>query len=257
MIDVGAYIHPEEKILVDRIYRLAGVNKILDIIMDEDLDNINRFIYSASSFQLPKEHKAVQYLEEGCRLFGVDTIPPVYLKRSYYTDISCVGYNIPVIVVPDVLVDKAPDALLRGRMMAAAASIKAGHQKLTFLIWFVDNFIGAIKIPGMGTALNALLYEWTRTQEYTMDRAFYLATENKELALKNILYGEIPDVILNNFRFGPNGTFDKQVEDFKKPIGTTGTISKVVGYLQKETWIPERYSNLKQYMYDDGLYGGR
>lgn len=254
MIDVSTYIHPEEKILVDKIYHFAGVNTILDIIVDENLDDINRFIYSASSFQLPKEHKAVRYLEEGCKLFDVDMVPPVYLKRSYYADISCMGYNTPVIIVPDVLVDKAPDALLRGRMMAAAASIKAGHQKLTFLIWFIDNFKGIIKIPGVGAAMDALLYEWMRTQEYTLDRAFYLATKDSELALKNILYGEIPDKILDNFQFGPNGTFDKQVEDFKKPIGAAGAASKVIGYLQKETWIPERYSELKKYMYSNGLY---
>lgn len=256
MIDMGVYIHPEEKILVDKIYHFAGMNQILDIIVDEKLDDINRFIYSASSFQLPNEHKAVRYLEEGCELFGVDTVPPVYLKRSYYADISPMGYNTPVIIVPDVLVDKAPDALLRGRMMAAAASIKAGHQKLTFLIWFIDNFKGIIKIPGVGAALDALLYEWMRTQEYTMDRAFYLATEDKELSLKNILYGEIPDSILNNFHFGSNGTFNKQVEDFKKPTGATGTAAKVIGYLQKETWLPERYSELKKFMYSSRLYGG-
>lgn len=256
MIDIGAYMHPEESILVDKIYHFAGVKQILDIIVDENLDDINRFIYSASSLQLPESHKAVRYLKEGCALFGVDTVPPVYLKRSYYADISCMGYSTPVIVVPDVLVDKAPDVLLRGRMMAAAASVKAEHQKLSFLIWFIDNFKGIIRIPGAGAILDALLYEWVRTQEYTLDRAFYLATEDPELALKNILYGEIPDAILNNFKFGPNGTFDRQVEAFQKSTGITGTASKVISYLQKETWIPERYSELKKYMYNNGLYGG-
>lgn len=257
MIDMDVYIHPEEKALVEKIYRLAGINHILDIIVNENLDDINRFIYSASCFQLPREHKAVQYLEEGCKLFGVENVPPVYLKRSYYADISCIGYDAPVVIVPDVLVDKATDALLRGRMMAAAASIKAGHQKLMFLIWFIDNFKGVIKIPGIGTALNALLYEWMRTQEYTVDRAFYLATEDKELALKNILYGEIPDTILNNFHFGVEGTYDKQVEEFKRPTGAVGTASKIIGYLQKETWLPERYSKLKEYMYNNGQCRGK
>ncbi len=254
MIDVGTYIHPEEEILRNKIFHFVGVNKIMDIIVDEKLDDINHFIYSASSFQLPREHKVVQYLEEGCKFFGVSIVPPVYLKRSYYADISVSGYNNPIIIVPDVLVNSAPDALLRGRMMATAASIKAGHQKLTFLIWFIDNFKSIIKIPGAGAALDALLYEWMRTQEYTLDRAFYLATKDSELALKNILYGEIPDKILNNFQFGLNGTFDKQVEDFKKPTGATGTASKVIGYLQKETWIPERYSELKKYMYGNELH---
>lgn len=253
MIDLNVYIHPEEKILADKIYRLAGVKQVLDMIVNERLDDINQFLYSASCYQLPKTHKAAQYLEEGCRLFGVETVPPVYLKRSYYADISCMGYNAPVVIVPDVLVEKAPDALLRGRMMAAAASIKAGHQKLMFLIWFLDNFKGAIKIPGIGTALDALLYEWMRTQEYTMDRAFYVATGDKELALKNVLYGEIPDTILDHFQFGSDGTFDKQVEDFKNQSGATGAAAKVIGYLQKETWIPDRYSKLKKYMYGNGL----
>lgn len=248
MMDVGTYMHPEESVLRDKIFHFAGVNKILDIIVDENLDEINRFLYSASSFQLTREHKAVRYLEEGCKMFGVDTVPPVYLKRSYYADVSCLGYNSPVILVPDALVEKAPDALLRGRMMAAAASIKAGHQKLTFLIWFIDNFKGVMKIPGAGAALDALLYQWVRTQEYTLDRAFYLATEDSELALKNILYGEIPDRILDHFQFGPKGTFDKQVEDFHRNTGAVGTASKVIGYLQKETWIPERYSELKKYI---------
>lgn len=256
MIDLAVYIHPEEKVLADKIYHLVGINKILDTIVREKLDDVNRYIYSAASVRLTKTHKAVQYMEEGCKLFGVDIVPPVYLKRSYYADITCQGYNNPVVILPDVLVDNAPDDLLRGRMMAAAASIAAGHHKLELLIWFIDNFKGIITIPGIGTALDVLLYEWLRTQEYTLDRAFYVATEDQELSLKNILYGEIPDSILNNFHFGTNGTFEKQVEAFKKPIGTTGTVSKVLGYLQKETWIPERYSELKKYMYDSGLCGG-
>lgn len=251
MIDVNAYMHPEENTLRDKIFHFAGINKILDIIVDENLDDINRFIYSASSFQLPREYKAVRYLEEGCELFGVNSIPPVYLKRSYYADINCLGYNNPVIIVPSILIDNAPDALLRGRMMAAAASIKAGHQKLMFLLWFIDDFKGIIKIPGAGAALDAMLYEWMRTQEYTLDRAFYLATNDPELSLKNILYSEIPDSILNNFHFGSSGTFDKQVEAFKKPTGAVGVASKVIGYMQKETWIPERYSELKKFVYGD------
>lgn len=248
MIDVRTYMHPSETALRDKIFHFTDVNKILDVIMDENLDVLNHFIYSASSLQLPQEHKAIQYLVEGCKLFGVSTVPPVYLNRSYYADINCSGYNTPVIVVPSVLIDKAPDALLRGRMMAAAASVKAEHHRLTFLLWFIDNFKGLIKIPGATTALDAMLYEWLRTQEYTLDRAFYLATRDSELALKNILYGEIPDALLNNFQFGFTGTYDKQVEDFQRTNGAIGVAAKVIGYLQKETWLPERYSELKKFM---------
>jgi hypothetical protein len=62
--------------------------------------------------------------------------------------------------------------------------------------------LGVASVPIIRQAILAVLYEWNRTLQFSLDRAVLLATNNYELALKNILYGVVPDCILKNFQFG-------------------------------------------------------
>lgn len=241
------FLHPLDRELSKKIYDFQPVSQFLDVIFEEGLDEINQYIHSASGILLPLDSQPAAYLREGCSYFGVNCIPRVYLCRSYMCTVACSGFSDPVVVVPNVLLEKADAAIIRGRMMAAAASIRAGHHKLSFLLWILENFQGLIPIPLAATAIKGLLYEWKRAQEYSIDRAFLLSTGDYSLALKNILYGETPDSILKNFVFGEQDTFDMQVAEFYRMENAVDAASKLYSLVQCESWLPARYHELKEF----------
>jgi len=244
------YIHPLDREMADKVLNSSLVKGFLGTIFDEHLDDINVYVHSASLYQLDN-HPAVEYLREGCKLFGVDEQPPVYVVRSYQYDVICTGYEKPVIQIPDIFLENADNDILRGRMMAMAAAVKAGHHKLKFLLWTLQNFGSIIPIPFATTAMRGLLYEWYRAQYYTYDRAFYLSTKNMELSLKNILFGEISPDILENFEFGDNDTYDSQVESFFKSNNIVEGLASINAFFQHESWLPARYRELKKYCKGD------
>lgn len=241
------FIYPTDRELSKKVLNSGTVKSFLKIILEEQLDDINLYIHDASEHRLGADDPAVGYLREGCELFGVETLPPVYLTRSYQYEICCTGYDKPIIQIPNLLLEKADRELLRGRMMAAAAAIKAEHHKLQFLMWILQNFGNIIPIPFAATAAQGLLNEWYRAQYYTRDRAFYIATKNKELSLKNVLYGEISPEILDHFHFENNGTYEAQVDDFFRINGAVDSVAKINAFFQCEDWLPMRYRELQKY----------
>lgn len=245
------FIHPTDREMSNKILNSGLIKTFLKTVFDEQLDEINSYIHGASLYQLEEEHPVMNYLREGCELFELEYVPAVYVVRSYQYDIDYSGFEKPIIQIPDILLKNADEDILRGRMMAAAAAIKAEHHKLKFLIWTLQNFGSIVKIPFATTAMRGLLYEWFRAQFYTYDRAFYLSTKNAELALKNILYGEISSDILENFDFGANGTYDNQVESFFHADNVVQGLASLNAFFQCESWLPARYKELKKFCRGD------
>lgn len=245
------FIHPLDHQMANKVLNSSVVKAFLDTIFDEQLDDINLYVHSASLYQLEDDHPAVSYLREGCELFAVDEVPPVYVIRSYQYDVKTTGFNKPVVQIPDILLQNADEQILRGRMMAAAASVKAEHHKLAFLRWTIQNFGSVIPIPFATTVMCGLLNEWYRAQYYTYDRAFYLSTRNGELSLKNILYGEISSEILENFEFDAEGTYDDQVDRFFHSENIVQGLARLYALFQSESWLPARYKELKEFCRGD------
>ncbi|MBR5565274.1 MAG: hypothetical protein IKW08_03810 [Roseburia sp.] len=242
-----AYIHPWDKEMSEKVLSNPVVTSFLDTVFKENLDAVNSYIYSVSGICMEKNHPVVQYLKEGVRMFGLSSIPPVYITRNYRYDVNCIGYEEPVITISHQLLERNNKEILRGRMIAAAASIGAGHHKLSFLIWIMENFGSVIPIPFATTAIRGILYEWYRAQFYTLDRAFFLAVRDAKLALKNILYGEMPFDMLENYKFGEHDTYLEQVKEFYKVTNIAEGISGISGIFQCEIWLPARYHELWKY----------
>ena len=226
------------------------VKNCLKVIFTNNLDEVNSYLYSSSCIELGECTPVYAYMLEGCRLFDLDTIPRIYVVRSYFYDVTCMGMDQPIICIPHQLVERNDEDILRGRVIAAVAVIKAGHHRLSFISWIYDNFSSLLPIPLLDTALRAIKNEWFRAQFFTKDRAFYLATQDRALTLKNVLYGETSFEVLENFSFGANDTFAKQTAEFEQHDTAAEFVSFLSSYLQEESWLPERYSQVKEYMED-------
>lgn len=246
MISTKDFVHKQDERLTNKIFKETPFQSWMDKAYEHSLDKVCEYVYSAS---LPEIHdkSIIKMRNSACEKFGVD-IFKIYLNRNYEYDIDCVGYNSPAILISSNLLKCNDEEILQARIYAAAAAIAAGHNKLSFFIWIAENMSGAASIPIIKQAIIALLYEWNRTRQFSLDRAVLLATENYELALKNILYGVIPFEILQNFQFGKNDdTFLEQVHRYFKNDDPTQIIGKIFSYFSDYSWLPRRYDELVKF----------
>lgn len=242
------FIHPKDKSVRNKIYQSDTIKQIMDYIFSEGLDEINTYVYRSSYVRLPKNHKVWNYLDEGRRLFKVNESLDICLRRDYNLDVKCTGYNHPVILLPDSLLKAENDEILRIRVMAVAAAVRAEHHKLDFLVWFLEHTGGQINKFFIGPMLERYLLSWKRASNYTTDRAAFIACQNEEIAFKNILFGKIPKSELEKFDFGVNGTFSGQTKEFFSQNGLMDIASSLYGAFQLETWLPKRYYELQKFI---------
>ena len=251
MIDIKQYAHPLDQQLIDKIFSSAAGKSLVDFIMQNNIDDVCDYALGSSYARLPNDSPLYRYLSEGQELFGSTQVHSVsvYVTRQYEYEIAYNGYNHPAILVPDVLLKRNDPDILRARMIAAAAAIAMEHHKLEFLVWLLDTLSGNIPLPLMPEVVKGFLNEWYRCRYYTTDRAIWLATKDEVLSTRNILYGRIPFEMLDTFQFGINRyTFFAQVEELRNACGLGGTASRILQMLQKESWLPNRYIELTNFI---------
>lgn len=237
-----------DRAVMERIFQNQAIKNLIHFVTKNRLDDICDAALENSYARLQGNHPIYQWLQEGQTLFGGSVVRAVYVTREYEYDTFYHGYSHPVVIVPMCLIQQGDSEILRVRMLADAAAIAMEHHKLEFLIWVLDTLSGSIPIPLVPEAAHAALYEWFRSRRYTTDRAVWLATGDLSLSLRNILYGRVPFEMLEQFCFGKErDTFLAQVEELEQAKGVSALASKILGMIQKESWLPNRYSELMKY----------
>ena len=249
MIDIRQYAHPLDQRLIDSIFSSAAGRGLVNVIMQHNLDDVCDYALESSYARLPEDNPLYQYMAEGQTMFGGVPVRSIYVTRHYEYEIAYNGYNHPAVIVPDVLVKRNDSDIMRARMLAAAAAVAMDHHKLEFLVWRLDTLGGSIPLPLVPEAVKGFLNEWYRCRYYTTDRAVWLATKDEELATRNILYGRIPFEMLDTFCFGINQySFSGQVEELRNSRNLSATASRILQMLQKESWLPNRYIELTDFI---------
>lgn len=244
IITIKDFAHPMDRVLTKQILEFPGIKQLLDFAHEQKIDEVNTFLYNSSCIRLPDDHPAVYAFREGKRRFNVRAEDNVYVVRDYNFDVKVIGYSNPIVLISSRLIEENSSFLLNERVAVAAAAIACEHHKLDFLLWVYDNFKSLISVPIISTGLTVVINEWMRSREYTMDRAFYIYTNDLTLAKKNIFYGYIPYSIIRNFDFSQNETFLKQVDEFNRKENVVDFALIGLSSLQKEIWIPARYEEL-------------
>lgn len=241
-MNVENFIHPTDKALTEKILQTDLLSNWLRT--SDDLDETCAYFYASSMPEIVDD-LLNDMMIRACEEFEVAT-PRLYLTRSYDYDIACVGINSPVVLVPAVLKERGEFDIIQGRLYAAAGAIAAHHPKFDFLIRAFENLQG---FPVLNSATTAILYEWRRARVYTLDRAFFLATEDFELAMKNIFYGVVPFEWLENFHFNDNeDTFLEQTERYMRNENPAQILGKFYGVFMDFAWLPKRCVELKDFI---------
>ena len=89
VIDIGDYIHPEERAATERIMALTQAAGWSESAMGEDLDETNLYILSSSCYHLPPEHPLARMAAEEAERFeailaGVAHPRTRLVLRQYY-----------------------------------------------------------------------------------------------------------------------------------------------------------------------------
>lgn len=235
------FIHPTDKALTEKILQVKLLADWLENA--NNLDEVCAYFYSASLPQIVDE-TLIEMMNRACLSFEIPSTT-LYRTRTFEYDVVCVGCNKPVVVLPAVLLNKNDHGIIQGRLYSAAAAIAAQHPKFEFLLWAFENIQG---LPFINSAVKALLYEWNRAKVYTLDRAFFLATGNLELTLKNIFYGIVPFEWLENFHFkSDDDIFLEQAERYFRNENPAQILGKFYSFFMDYAWLPTRYDEIKKF----------
>lgn len=248
-IPTEEFMHPLDQAMQEKILHLPLIRQWLEGPMREELDKACTQVYRSSCLRLNESSPWHAALEEAAELFGLRELPDLYIIRSYELDLRCAGYSKAAILIPSALMDRGDAQAIRWRIFAQAAGIAAGHHKIAFLNWVLDTMTGVIPLPVVDTLLEGALYEWERSRVYTLDRAVLAASGSLETALRNVLYGTMPDEMLQQYVFGRGSqdTFAPQVARFLDDSGVINKAAGIYGFLQQSSWLPARYHELEQY----------
>ena len=246
VIHPDAYLHPLEKAAAARIVGLSKMIAWVENTLGGGMDSVNRYVCSSSALRIPEDHPVRRMAEDAAKRFGLKDLPELYLTRAFSYEIRLGGYEFPTLTFPSVLLEQADRDILRCRLSAVMAGIRAGHHRMEYLLWLTENMAGSVPVPFAGQSVCTLLYQWNRAMVYSRDRAAYLGTGSLESSLRNILFGVVPAKTLQRFRFGEEGTFAVQVERYQgglleKTLGALGSI------MQDYAWLPERYRLLVEF----------
>lgn len=242
------YIHPVDQKIMDSIFENSTVQKWMDKLYGEGLDETCQYVYAVSCKEITTPWM-LDALQKACCHFNVPVEHVrLYVSRTYDYNVVLMGCEQIAVLIPEGLLEKDDKEIIVGRIGAAVGEIAAGHAPLSFLTWMVENMFGSLKIPFVTEAFIALINEWKRVRVYTADRAFLQITGKLPVSLRNILYGEIPMQAMENMNIGTEkDQFMNQVKEYQMQESIVGKAGKLLSVFQDHIWLPTRYQELLKY----------
>lgn len=252
MISPEEFLHEQDKKLTAKIFTDTPFRKWFDRLHAQGLDEVCDYVCDATFPQISRG-SLPKMRDIACEKFDVTEFK-LFTTRNYEREMQLFGYGKPAVLIPDSLLE-ADEEILQARLYAQAAAISAGHHKLKFFIWAAENMSGIAGLPLVGQALTALLYEWNRVRQFSLDRAVLLATGDFSLTLRNILYGVVQDDLLRNFKFGTDDDdFLAQTRRYFEHDEPTEYVGEIFGWFSDYSWLPRRYKELRDF-YDGRACG--
>lgn len=253
--DVRDFQHPSDKAAVGAIMAVPGFQKLLQYISEHSVERIYSFMNHSSRMKVTRQMSPMifEMLDEAAKMYGMDTIPDVYLERAYEYRVTLEGINSPYIIFTTSLLEGVDEKQLWPIIASEFAGIQANHGTIKFIDMLLQTAKGILPF-GIDQALSLSLNNWYRTKAYTYDRAILLASEDFELASEHILLGEAPNEVLESIGLNqPDNPYLEQAIDFLQRNGAEGVYQKIATAFTKDQWAASRYYELYKW-YQSGKY---
>lgn len=212
------------------------------------LENAYTYLYESSCPQLTKKTspKLFKSLERACEMFGLETLPRIFVTRNYREMVFVRGVNNPLIIFSSEYLKKLDDETLFGVLSGQIAGIRCKHHTIFFMTWGLE--FAASFVPAGSMVVAAVINSWSRSRYFTYDKAFALATQNRELSLRQVLLNVMPKEILDKMALGTeDDAFIEQAENFVNMTDRQANIRSAVSKFSDKDWLPERFIELKKF----------
>lgn len=240
--------HERDSSTASSIFNNRFTAQILNALHNTGLERTYTYLYEASCPQLTEKTapKLFRSLGRACEMFGLKTRPKVFVTRNYRERVFLRGVNNPLIIFSSEYLKKLDDESLFGVLAGQVAGIRCQHHTIFYITWgleFASSFI-----PGGSIAVAPFINEWMRCRYFTYDRAFALATGNRELSLRQVLLNVVPKNILDKMALGTaRDAFIKQANNFVNMTDRQENIRSVVSKFSDKDWLPERFVELQKF----------
>lgn len=243
--------HERDSELASKILTHTAANKILNKLQSTGLEEVYTYLYESSCPQLTAKTspKLFENLDYVCEQFGLESRPKLFVTRNYDERVFIRGVSSPFIIFSSEYLRKLDDETLRGILAGQVAGIRCQHHTIFYITWGLE-FASAF-IPGGSLVVAPFINDWKRNRWFTYDRAFALVTNNRALSLRQVLINTLPANILDKMNSGRRcDIFIAQANRFD---GTNSGIQKAVSMFSEKDWLPERYTELKNFFDARGL----
>ena len=255
-LNIKEFQHPADRKAVDAVMAMPGLEKILDFVSKNSIERVYSFMNNSSRMKIseemsPKIHKM---LWEAAQMYGQSTIPEVYLERNYTFCINLDGMSKPYIILPSAWLEAVDDRTLWAVLSSQIAGIQAKHGTLEFL-GNVLQFTKGLLPFGVDAALDLGLKDWQRNRIYTIDRAILLGGGSFKLAAKHILFGEVPESVIDSIGLDkPGNVYYQQATEFLRRTNVAGTMQKLETLFSSGQWTASRYIELYNWYFSGEYY---
>ncbi len=249
--------HPRDSKLAKDILSSNTAAKALKEIHETNIEDAYIYLYQSSCPQLTEKTfpKLFNLLDKACQMFGLEKIPKVYVTRDYRETVSVRGMNEPFLVFSSEYLRKLDDETLFGILAGQVAAIRCNHHTILCITWGIDFAAGFI--PYSDWATDPMINNWKRCRYFTYDRAFCLATKNRELSLRQVLINVVPQNILDRMKTGSvQDAYINQAKNFLSTMSTSKTqafIKKALSAYSYKIWLPERYEEINKFFDERGF----
>ena len=250
MIKPENYLFPGDEAAIETVHKIPGLSKLMEFVSKNSVEKYYHIICTSSNVRLTARTapKIYRFYEEAASVFGLTTMPEIYLQRGYQYETTVFGIDTPTILLNTAVLDDMPEDLLRIFVAADIAGIKAGHGVLNFLRIMCETFGDSLPIPKQVLTIPLML--WSKQRYYTYDRARMLYCRNFEQTVKLIGYGEAPPEIMDRV------TIDERLEqghDFLAIKGMQAISKTSLTLSEPKPWNSLRVVELSNWV-ESGLY---
>lgn len=245
---IAEFQHVRDKNTAATIFNNNFTAQILTSLKKTGMEKAYTYLYESSCPQLTEKTapKLFQSLNRACEMFGLETYPRVFVTRNYREMVFVRGVNNPLIIFSSEYLKRLDDETLFGILAGQVAGIRCKHHTIFFMTWGLE--FAASFVPAGSMVVAAFINEWIRCRYFTYDRAFALATKNRELSLRQVLLNVMPKEILDKMALGTNqDAFFKQAENFVNMTDRQANIRSAVSKFSDKDWLPERFIELKKF----------
>ena len=254
-ISIDDFQHPADKLAVDAVLKVPGVEKVLELISENSVEKLFAIINDASSLKITEEinPKIHSMIKEASEMFCSDVTPSVYLTRDYSIQLMTDGMAKPYMMFTTSLLENVDDETLWGVISSGIAAFEAKHATIKLIDKIITYASGVLPF-GVSEALQLAINGWKRNREYTCDRALLLALGDFEKATKYMLLGEASDDTLDRIKLAePENCYYNQAKEFIERKDKSAIIQKINILVSTNHPYASRYTELYNW-YVSGEY---